>query len=177
VIRLGGARSISGHAIHGKKLVRFIYLDEAGLSRIEEEPYLVVAGVILHPESQWRQVDLYLRDICADIWPDEDNNGARFMFHAKDIWHGAKQFKRSEWTKTQRFRLLKRLAAIPTKFSLPIIYGTVDRNEFEERLPKDSKLDAHNTILRKYAEAFHLVVRRAEDWLKKTPKTKPLCQW
>jgi hypothetical protein len=166
VIRLGGPRSISGHAIHGKKLVRFIYLDEAGLSRIEEEPFLVVAGVILHPDTQWRQIDLYLRDVVADVWPD-DNYGGRFVFHAKDIWHGAKQFKRSEWTKTQRIRLLKRLAAIPAKFSLPIIYGVVDRRELEERLPRHTKLDAHNTLMRAYAEAFHIVIRRAEDWLKR----------
>jgi hypothetical protein len=36
--------------------VRLAYLHEAGISKTTDEPYLVVAGIILHGDEHWRPV-------------------------------------------------------------------------------------------------------------------------
>jgi hypothetical protein len=36
--------------------MRFIYLDEAGISNPAQEPYVVVAGAIVHADTQCHQV-------------------------------------------------------------------------------------------------------------------------
>ena len=47
-------KSLSGHPLEGNRLVRFIYVDEAGISK--HEPIAVVTGVIVHADTQWRPV-------------------------------------------------------------------------------------------------------------------------
>jgi hypothetical protein len=51
------SRSFSGAPLEGNKIVRFSYMDEAGLSKPEEEPYLVVAGVIVNADSDLNGVE------------------------------------------------------------------------------------------------------------------------
>jgi hypothetical protein len=39
---------------HGDPLARNAYVDDAGIANQKHEPIVVVAGVILHVDTQWR---------------------------------------------------------------------------------------------------------------------------
>ena len=43
--------------IDGDDLVRLIYLDEAGISNPAHEPFLVVAGILIHGDKQWKLIE------------------------------------------------------------------------------------------------------------------------
>jgi hypothetical protein len=45
------------------KAMRLILLDEAGRASRVQEPFLVVAGVIIDPDKMWKRLDTYFRDI------------------------------------------------------------------------------------------------------------------
>ncbi len=53
-------RSISGVRLDGEKLVRFVYLDESGISI--NEAVTVVAGVIVDADKQWKAVEKGIDD-------------------------------------------------------------------------------------------------------------------
>ena len=41
--------------------MRLIYLDEAGISNIKQEPFVTMAGIIVHGDSQLRDVERRLK--------------------------------------------------------------------------------------------------------------------
>jgi hypothetical protein len=49
--------------------MRFIYLDEAGISNPANEPYLVVAGVIIDADHQWMAVEPHLHVLAETRTP------------------------------------------------------------------------------------------------------------
>src|ERR1700722_7908440 len=93
------AHAFGGGLASRQKIVRLVYLDEAGVSNPAQEPVLVVAGVIVNPDRQWKELEAYFRDLAHTLFPDDDPY--RFVFHAKDIFHGSGPFNRSRWP-TQR---------------------------------------------------------------------------
>jgi len=102
--------------------VRIGFLDESGRSKYE--PSLVVAGVIVHGDRSYRAIRDHLLEIATQHIPLADRDG--FIFHATDIFHGAGYFKDKEtWEPPKRFAILRELAAIPAKFSLPVVFGNV----------------------------------------------------
>ncbi|HUE40216.1 MAG TPA: hypothetical protein VMR29_11975, partial [Candidatus Binatia bacterium] len=50
-----------------RKLVRIAYFDEAGLG---QEPYLVVASVLIHGDSQWHPIDFLAEQIIQTMVPE-----------------------------------------------------------------------------------------------------------
>jgi len=60
-----GRRSFTGHRLSGDQLVRMIYFDAAGLSNPKHEPYIVVAGVIIHGDRQWKPIGDYLAALAG----------------------------------------------------------------------------------------------------------------
>jgi Protein of unknown function (DUF3800) len=103
--------------------LRFAHVDEAGTSR--DEPYCVVAGVVSHADHQWRVLNEHLSELADEFVPAEDREG--IVFHAKDIWHGAKRFPRERWPMEKRRALLAELASMPEKFALPVVHGLVEK--------------------------------------------------
>ena len=93
--------------------VRLVYLDESGTSNPEQEPVLVVAGVIVNADQDWLGLDRHLKSIMRKRLPEDLSTG---IFHAKDIWHGEKKFYRAKWPLTKRMEIISDLAAIPAKF-------------------------------------------------------------
>jgi hypothetical protein len=78
--------AFGGGPLHGHKLVRIAYLDEAGIS--DKEPFAVVAAVIIDGDRHWRALHdalSGLADLCA---PPEKRNG--FIFHATELFGGGK---------------------------------------------------------------------------------------
>ena len=60
--------------------MRFIYLDEAGISNPANEPYLVVAGVIIDADHQWMAVEPHLHVLAETCAPQPRR--PNFVFHA-----------------------------------------------------------------------------------------------
>ncbi len=60
-------RSLTGHTLRGASLVRLVYLDEAGISKTAEEPYLVVAAVIVHADNETGPLSKELKDTCQAV--------------------------------------------------------------------------------------------------------------
>jgi hypothetical protein len=122
--------------------VRYIYLDEAGTSA--KEPVSVVAGIIVHPDNQWRTVLQEMERLFDEYVPTKLRHG--FVFHASDIFSGGRF--RDEWSGDSRWRLLTEVASIPRRFGLPICYSLYRRDSmpkevYESVASKPVQLAAH----------------------------------
>lgn len=114
-------------------IVRHFYCDEAGMSDPAVEPYMVVAGIMLHVDNEYSDLQKYLLDMADDlVGPDRPAN---FVFHAKELWFGGKFFSREKWPLEKRLEILGRLADIPGKFRFPIIYACIERIKYPPKAP------------------------------------------
>jgi uncharacterized protein DUF3800 len=113
--------------------MRIAYLDEAGTGNIDNEPIVVVAGVIVHADGQWRAVEDRLKDLVTKYIREEDRTG--FCFHGTDIYSGSKLFTLDRYPREQRSQMLEELCRLPHDLSLPIVYGPVNRKEMREKYP------------------------------------------
>lgn len=158
------ARAFGGGALRGRKIVRLVYLDEAGVSNPAQEPVLVVAGVIVNPDRQWKELEAYFRGMALALFPDEDPY--RFVFHAKDIFHGTGKFDRSRWPRRERMRILAQLAQVPRLFDLPVVVGDLDRiatkRELEKESPGIPAKSAHNLM---HTSAFINAIQYVQFWI------------
>lgn len=130
----------SGYELQGILIVmRLIYFDEAGTGDEEVEPCVVVAGVMVDGDRQWRAVESHLSSLVAKYVLADDKEG--FVFHAKDIHHGTKRIHRDQYSRELRIEMLRELCMIPSRFELPVIAGYVDRREYKKHHPKLSKAE------------------------------------
>jgi hypothetical protein len=122
-----------GTAVCGRaagNLVRLVYLDEAGTSGTATS--LAVAGIIVHGDRQWAQVDARVREVIEKWIPADDR--LEFVFHATDIFHGSRYFDRNkaEWRdRDRRWAVLTDLAQILADFGLPVVVGTYDKSRMQ----------------------------------------------
>jgi hypothetical protein len=124
-------------ALEGHHVTRFTYLDEAGTGKIKHDPYLIVAGIIVHADKQWLALQTYFQEMVREFVPPAHQIG--FSFHAKDLFHGGKKGKvyfTREIDRDLRWRILEELCSIPSKFDLPIVCGCFDR----KNVPDDKGL-------------------------------------
>jgi hypothetical protein len=146
----------------GKNLVRLVYLDEAGTDR--KSPNMCVAGVILHGDSQWPEVDRRILSLIEKHIPEEDRPG--FVFHATDIFHGSGYFdrKKPEWAdRDKRTAILNDLAAIIYELGLPVVAGLYTKDRFAEGVVQlgEDKIKAELM----HASAATDCLIRADKWL------------
>jgi hypothetical protein len=80
--------------------VRLVYLDEAGISNPREEPILVVAGIIVHGDDQWKNLEQEILSLRGEYIPEQFREG--FVFHATELFSGGKFFNRESWPKQIR---------------------------------------------------------------------------
>lgn len=114
--------------------MRHAYFDEAGIGNPDNEPYTVVAGIMLDVDERYSPLQKYLLDMADDLVAPSLKRPLDFVFHAKDLWHGAGFFPRADWKLERRLEILGHLADVPQKFELPIIYCCVKREDY---FPKD----------------------------------------
>ena len=105
----------------------FVYLDESGTGNPIVEPYVVVAGILVNADTQWRSVEAYLSDMADDFAMPEDRQG--FIFHAKDLMVGGKYISRDKYPLEKRHRFLQILCEIPSKFNFQIVVGAAQRGD------------------------------------------------
>lgn len=122
---MGIPASLSGHPLNGRKLVRMVHLDDAGLSNIKHEPHLVIAGTVLHADRQWKAVERALNELADDVVPPDKRGG--FVFHAHELFHGGKTWPRDQFAKDQRWEILERLLGIVPQLGLVIVWGACRR--------------------------------------------------
>jgi hypothetical protein len=125
---LGRALAFGGQApVEGRKVVRFVFLDEGGISK--REPFIVVGDAVVHGDEQLTPLEDHLDELIAKHIPEEDREG--FVFHSKDIFSGTRYFKdREKWPIERRLAILDDLVAIPGKFRIPLVFGFVQRAGF-----------------------------------------------
>jgi hypothetical protein len=87
--------------------VRLIYLDEAGISNPAEEPLLVVAGVMINADLQFKQIEAHLDELLSKHVPEDQRETT--VFHAMELFHGTKQFHRDRWPLQKRLEILDEL--------------------------------------------------------------------
>jgi hypothetical protein len=74
--------------------VRLVYMDEAGISKAAEEPFTVVAGVVVHADHQLNCVESALERILIRHIPERVRDG--FVFHATELFNGGKTLRREK---------------------------------------------------------------------------------
>lgn len=129
-----GSRAFGGLPLRGNKIMRLVYLDEAGISNPAHEPFLVVAGVAVNADKQFKEIEGYLDGLAKKHIPDEKRGG--FAFHAMELFHGTKNFNRTTWEFEKRLEILDDLALIPKKFDLPVCWGATERQSAPGLLSK-----------------------------------------
>lgn len=147
---------------HGDRLMRMVYLDEAGISNPQHEPYVVVAGPLIHADKTWKAVEEHL-DAMADRYAPPDKRD-EFVFHATDLFSGGKFFPRDKWEREARWKILDELTEIPRKFHLPLSVGWVERAKFAASFPH---LDAAGQMVNAQTVAFAICAYGIELYMRK----------
>jgi hypothetical protein len=159
------AATALGRAVGGHKIVRFVFLDEGGIS--QHEPVAVVAGVIVHGDEQLVPLEKELNNLIAKHIPEEHRDG--FVFHAKDIWSGTGRVfgDRQRWTLDRRLVILRALARIPRKLDIPIVFESYRKDDLKNQPDlKDKTLTAHEMSIGVHAIAFSGCTLRIEEYMR-----------
>lgn len=161
-------RSFGGGPLLGNNLVRLIYMDEAGISNPVQEPFLVVAGLIVHADKALVAVERAIDKIVKRHIPEEHWEG--FVFHASQLFNGGgKVFDRDnpDYPLAKRLEIAEEIAIIPKRHSLPIALGYVERRKFFDgsALPED--LSPREAVIAQHATAFMVCALTVEYWMRR----------
>ncbi len=149
--------------------MRIAYLDEAGISNPVQEPYLVVAGIIIDGDKHWRPLEEHFRALAERYLPDDPAP----LFHAKDIFHGTGKFSRDEWPRERRWHLLSELAEIPRKYDLPVVFGFNNRQRHGDEVRKVAPQAPESTVQRiTHADAFIKAAMCVEGWMRRVTRNE-----
>jgi Protein of unknown function (DUF3800) len=138
-------------------------MDESGTSK--GQPYLTVAGVIVHADLQLEAIESHLETILEGYVAEENRDG--FVFHAADIFSNNREELPPElWDdNTKQLRLLDDLVAIPGKLKLPICVGFVRKETFQKHYA-ELGLRSHKVLVGMHAAAIALCASAAELWMR-----------
>jgi hypothetical protein len=170
-------KSLSGHPLAGDCIVKMVFLDAAGLSNPAQEPVIVIAGIIIDADKEWKSLATYLSDMADDLAPPEHREG--FAFHATELFSGGKRFPREKYPREWRWHVLDALADIPRLFGLPIVWARVPRVDVEPGGPHAVRPDwevqmppvVHGQVL-----AFNVVAVHCERWMNENAEPNELAQ-
>lgn len=143
--------------------VRLVYLDEAGISNNGSENTLVIAGCVIDMDLHWHPLRKQFESLVEKFVPPEHRPG--FVFHAKDIWHGAKAFDRRAYAGDRR-AVLRSLCALIGELDVGIVYGFARKDELATTLTNlgeanDPKLIGAVAYMAAFVEALH----QANTWM------------
>jgi hypothetical protein len=127
--------------------MRFVYLDEAGIANIEHDPHVVVLGVMVDADVQWRRVRQHLRTLITKHIRPEHREG--FHFHIRELRYGSKRIPRDSYSRDEQRAIIHDLCSIPKQFGLPLICAYVDRSVFAKQYPteKHSELTVRAQVI------------------------------
>lgn len=127
--------AFGGGPLAGDRWVRVLYMDESGVGNIRSDPFVVVAGVIIHADTQWGELARGLDQLLSDATP-AGTKKPRFL-HAKDIFHGSGEFPRETWSLKRRNALLYATGSLVHEFQLPVVWMGIDRKKWARDFPDD----------------------------------------
>jgi Protein of unknown function (DUF3800) len=130
-----------------RRLVRVAYFDEAGVADEKQEPYLVVAGVMIHGDDQWFPVENQAQQIVDTQVPESLREG--FEFHATHLFSDHPKFKKLI-SAERRFTILREFLAIIAKLDLPVSYGAITREPIVKTL-SSWKVERRTSMARQWA--------------------------
>jgi len=119
--------------------MRFVYLDESGIGDPQREPYVVVAGALVHADKQLLKLERYLRDLVDEYVPKEQRAG--FCFHARELMYGSgpgTAFDRKSYPEERRLLALEELCSLVVQFDLPLVMGFRERAALAAAYPANS---------------------------------------
>lgn len=148
--------------------MRIAYLDKSGRSR--PEPIIVVGGVLVHGDRDYRRIEGALIHLAGDTIPEADRDG--FVFHANHLLHAGGYFKNKEiWPKERRYPILRKLAGIVSAFRLPVVFGHLVKAPYRaevasvltDRPPRvreeDTDIGEHMSVVAQAEIAIELAMR------------------
>ena len=164
--------SLSGSALEGSALTRFVYIDETGISNPDHEPFLVVAGVIVNADQHVAALERSLERLADRFIPDEHREG--FYFHAKDLFPGSGPVfgkKGPLHDYDQRMEIADALAKIPKRLNLTIPCGIVDRANWPlsddvRALNEKQKISKKERRAGEHLTAYMACVMDVEMWMR-----------
>jgi hypothetical protein len=162
--------ALGGGRLEGRKLVRLVYIDEAGISSPAQEPYVVVAGVIVHADHQLQPLEEAFSKLVKKHIPAEARDG--FIFHAKDLFNGGGFFTRERWSLDLRLKIADEIAAIPKKLHLKVAAHASHRESalIDYKIPVNfSNREKSLAVL---AATFLGCNTHVEMWMRKHAKTE-----
>lgn len=159
---------MSGHPLEGDRIVRLVYVDEAGISNRLQEPWLVVSAVIVDADKKLVAVERYLDKIVRRHIPQEHWDD--FVFHATHLFMwGGKVFTKNnpEWPLHKRLEIADELAAIPKKFKLPLTHALLERDKFPSDPNEETKRwTPKENLLAAHVCAFIACAANVERWMR-----------
>jgi uncharacterized protein DUF3800 len=156
--------------IGGDRLVRFVYLDEAGISNAAQEPFVVVAGPLVHADGQWKALDAELRAIAEEELPAEMRENSEFVFHTTELFSGGKKFPRDQWSRERRWSILDRLVSVPQRHNIPVAWGFAERERLAAYDPEQYEGIPRDPAALSHAIAFVICAISVERWLRENTK-------
>lgn len=120
-------QSLSGEPLMGSKLVRQIYIDEAGTS--SREPVTVVLALLVHADTQWKPLLAEYLEVRKSL-PVEYGNQP---LHAIEITDSKKYL---DWKVEDRYALLSKILAIPRRIGLALSIGAFWRDKNRKNIPQ-----------------------------------------
>lgn len=167
---MGALNAFGGAPLVGDKWVRVLYLDESGIGKLKHDPFVVVAGVIIHADSQWGLLARRLDELLSDATPFGSKR-PQFL-HAKDIFHGSGEFPRDKWDLKRRNKLLDSVGALVEEFSLPVVWISIDRKKFSKRF---TGLNASEQVRECYTVAAVGCFMQAEMYMRQQHVSGEVC--
>jgi hypothetical protein len=149
-------------------------MDEAGISKPAQEPFVTVAGIIVHADNKLNAIEGQLDRILQRHIPEHQREG--FVFHAMELFNGGgKVFKRPkreivgplEWPMERRFAIADEIAAIPKKFDLPIALSFIERAKFPKSFDLPPEWTEAQKTVAAHVSAFMASALVIEHWIRK----------
>jgi hypothetical protein len=134
--------------------VYLAYSDESGTGDERQEPFVLVAALVINPNSQWDKVSAEIERLVSEHVPPDKQSG--FEFHAHDLF--------GQLHRPSHKALLEGLLRIPFKFHLPIYTGLVHRNGMRQVINHGRSEPVQEKQLLKLTQgmAFYLCAQRVE---------------
>jgi hypothetical protein len=153
--------------------LRLVYMDEAGISKPAEEPFLVVAGVIVHADHQLNGIENALERILVRHIPERLRGG--FVFHATEVFNGGKILKREknvfigprEWPTERRLAIAEEILELPRKFNLPVAVGFMERATFPRAMKLPDEIQEPEKTIAALVATFMSCAMMVEHWMRK----------
>ncbi len=147
--------------------MRFAYLDESGVANPRQEPWLVVAGVIVDADRQWRGIEARLSALADEYAPPQAREG--FVFHASELWSGGKALVRDVYPAHRRWEALGGLCSLMEEMAVPIVFGAVHRATYTEACGHN--LTQSEVTIDAQVVGFTLCITLVERYMRALPQS------